>query len=174
MLVTRIRKPDEWPKTSSEFQTKAAIVSNLELPHTNTTPSSRLALCQGLFQRFYPNLSGARIQSLKSDVSRVGCWCQKLFPGICNGCRHLWHLWWWCLAPLKSKTMSNGGKVRQQNTFSLYTHSSNDGEGFFLDNFEKIESFRTFLEQWEQMDKKMGNNEFSWEESIAIQKINKN
>ena len=66
-----------------------------------------------------------------------------------------------------------GENVRQQNKFALYTHS-NDGDKFFQDNFENIQSFRTFLEQWEQMDKKVGNNEFSWEESIAIVKINKN
>ena len=152
MLVTRIKKPDdEWSKSSIEYQTKAAIVSNKELPHTNTTPSSRLALCQGLFQRFYPNLSGARIHSLKSDVSRVGCWCQKLFPGICNGCRHLWHLWWWCLAPLKSQTMSNWGRMFDNKTNSLYT----------LTVMMEINFFKTISKTY-RVSEHFSNNENKW------------
>ena len=38
-----------------------------------------------------------------------------------------------------------GENVRQHNTFALYTHSSNDGDGVILHNFEKIETLRTFL-----------------------------
>ena len=56
-------------------------------PHqVQDLPSARACLSASTL-----TLSGARIQTLRSDVSRSGRWCRKLFPGICNGCRHLWH-----------------------------------------------------------------------------------
>ena len=56
-------------------------------PHqVQDLPSARACLSASTL-----TLSGARIQTLMSDVSRIGRWCRKLFPGICNGCRHLWH-----------------------------------------------------------------------------------